>query len=268
MNEGCREPGRERGCGRSRTFGPGSAGKDDNNSESETTRDRALSDVIAFVLVFAIIIGSVGLLYTVGFSSMEDYQEGQQLQNAERAMSALADNFNDVQNDRSIQERSGELALREGTVTIDDGPEMTIDNGTESRDLTLGSLVYRHGSTAIAYEAGGVFRGDNGDPNQSVVVDRPQITCRDDTAIVSVLEIESSDSGSFQSSGGVELSIVESETSVETYSGDVEISVNDSLFQNGWDSVFEHGEWDENSDEYECDVSSVTVRTVSVDIEF
>jgi len=39
--------------------------------------DRAVSDVLAFILVFAIILSSVALLSMTGFQAMEDYQEGE-----------------------------------------------------------------------------------------------------------------------------------------------------------------------------------------------
>lgn len=248
--------------------------RDDGNG------DRAVSEVIAFVLVFGIIIGSVGILYMTGFQSMTSFQEGEQMRNAERAMSALGENLNDVQRNSGIQERSGELTLRGGTVSsTGDGTELQIDVTGTSYDesISLGSVTYRQDSSLIAYEGGGVFRGVEGEPSQSVVIDRPRFTCNtdSDTAVISLLEI--SDGGDERSIGGedtVEVTAVENETRVHTFSDsstDVEVTVSNSAYENGWERVLDRGDWnwDDSSDTGTCeDVSTVTVRIVEAEIEF
>ncbi|WP_276253768.1 DUF7289 family protein [Halomontanus rarus] len=241
--------------------------------------DRAVSEVIAFVLVFSIIIGSVGILYMTGFQSMTDFQEGEQMRNAERAMSALGENLNDVQRNSGIQERSGELSLRGGTVSsTDDGTTLEIsvfDSSTEihSENVDLGSITYQQDSSLIAYEGGGVFRGVEGEPSQSVVIDRPRLTCTDTAAVISLVKI--SGDGDERSIGGednVEVTVMESETRVETFSDadSVEITVDSSAYENGWESVFDQNEWswDGSTETATCSVASaVTVRIVEVEVD-
>ncbi|WP_207588611.1 DUF7289 family protein [Halomontanus rarus] len=239
--------------------------------------DRAVSEVIAFVLVFSIIIGSVGILYMTGFQSMTDFQEGEQMRNAERAMSALGENLNDVQRNRGIEERSGELSLRGGTVSsTDDGTtlEISVDDtsGTSVFDenVELGSITYQQDSSLIAYEGGGVFRGVEGEPSQSVVIDRPRLTCTDTAAVISVVKI--SGGGDERSIGGednVEVTVMESETRVETFSDAdrVEIDVGGTpAYENGWDTVLSENGWDSTGT---CDsISTATVRIVEVEVDF
>jgi hypothetical protein len=76
--------------------------------------DRAVSEVLSFVLVFGIILASVAVLSMTGFQAMQDSQRGEQLRNGERAMEALADNVNDVLRYDGIDQRRSELTLREG----------------------------------------------------------------------------------------------------------------------------------------------------------
>lgn len=232
------------------------------------TDERAVSEVIAFVLVFAIILGSVGLLYTAGFDSMRGYQEAEQLRNAERAMSALGQNVNDVQR-AGIHERSAELELRGGRVGIDgNGTTLDVTIDGESEEIHTGAIRYERGGTHISYEAGGIFSGDVAAPARSVVVDQPTLTCNPEraTAVISLLELRGEDGDrAISGESGVELTIVERETEAETHGADdVTVDVVDSAFEGGWEDALDRNGWDDGS----CDVSTVTIRTVTADVEF
>lgn len=45
--------------------------------------ERGVSDVVGFVLVFALIITSVGVIYTDGLTSLQDARDAQRLSNAD-----------------------------------------------------------------------------------------------------------------------------------------------------------------------------------------
>lgn len=232
--------------------------------------ERAVSEVLAFILVFAIVIASVGLLTVTGFDSMRSYQEGEQLRNAERAMSALANNLNDVQRGSGVPERSGELALRDGTVTVDGGgTELEVvveESGTEvfNDTATLGSVAYEKGSSTIAYEGGAVFRGES---SGNVVLDRPQLSCNENAAVVSVVVVEPDEERSLQSSEALEIRSIKRQSNVTTYAdGDyhVDLSVSNSSYENGWETVLDGNGWKDGS----CtDVDRVTIRITYVDVE-
>lgn len=234
--------------------------------------ERAVSEVLAFILVFAIVIASVGLLTVTGFDSMRSYQEGEQLRNAERAMSALANNLNDVQRGSGVPERSGELALRDGTVTVDGGgTELQVSvaddaSGVEvlNDSFALGSVAYEKGSNTIAYEGGAVFRGES---SGNVVLDRPQLSCNENAAVVSVVVVEPDEERSLQSSEALEIRSIKRQSNVTTYAdGDyhVDLSVSNSLYENGWETALDGNGWDGGS----CtDVDRVTIRITYVDVE-
>lgn len=234
--------------------------------------DRAVSDLIAFVLVFAVVIGSVGLISVTAFSSMESLQEDEQMQNAERGMGALADNFNDVLRYDAIEERSGELSLREGTVrTRSGGPtaNVTVYYGgrSDSYETTLGRFTYDRGGTTIAYEGGGVFRGEEG--GGDIDLERPQLNCNADGAAVVSLVAVDADDRALQSPDGQEFTVVEDRDGreVRTFTEDVEnvtVTVEDTDFENGWESTLDRGDWDDGT----CEADRVTVRIVVVDLEF
>ncbi|AXR81376.1 hypothetical protein AArcMg_1361 [Natrarchaeobaculum sulfurireducens] len=176
--------------------------------------DRGVSEVIAFVLVFGIIFGSVALISVTGLQAMESYQENEQLQNAERAMGALADNFNDVMRYDGIEERYGELALQGGGVgTGSDGTQLNITVDGEPLDsssyfgnefdgvandgvVTLGEFRYEHGSDEIAYDGGAVVRASEGsDGTNSAMLEGPHLKYNNETktAVISLVSIDADD---------------------------------------------------------------------------
>ncbi|MDZ7730673.1 MAG: hypothetical protein U5K37_06770 [Natrialbaceae archaeon] len=58
--------------------------------------DRGVSELVGFTLSFGIIMASIALLYGFGYPGIIDYQEHEQLNNAERSFDAMAENFDDV----------------------------------------------------------------------------------------------------------------------------------------------------------------------------
>lgn len=252
---------------------------------SEQRGDRAVSDVLAFILVFAIILSSVTLLSMTGLQAMRDYQEAEQLQNAERAMEALAVNFNDVIRYDGIEQRYGELALREGTVrTGDSGTTLTISIDGDPIDdarfdgygdgagatVDLGEFTYTSEGDRIAYEGGGLVRSDESE-SWSLVSKRPQLRCGDETAVISLVRV-SADDRSIQSSDGLgfTMSVEDRSSKVYNETSDVDISVEESDYDDAWSSTLDSGNWDAGT----CDVGDagdpgrVVVTLVDVDIKY
>ncbi|WP_049923767.1 DUF7289 family protein [Halopiger djelfimassiliensis] len=234
--------------------------------------DRAVSDVIAFILVFAIILSSVAVLSMTGFQAMEDYQETEQLRNAERAMTALSESFNDVIRYDGIEERKGELALREGTVTtgnsgtklnvsVDGEPIGTKDGfshlGNDAVDL--GEFRYESGSDTIAYDGGAVLRESE---TGSVVLKDPHLKYSEetDTAMISLVKVDAVNR-SIQSSSqlGFEITVTD-RTSVVYTDADVAITLEDG--PEAWERIVEREGWDSGHD----DVDRVVITVVTVDV--
>ncbi|WP_137289649.1 DUF7289 family protein [Natronorubrum halophilum] len=258
--------------------------------------DRGVSEVIAFILVFAMILGSVGLLYVTGFQAMGDYQETEQLVNAERAMDALADNFNDVLEHNGVNQRYGELSLRDGTVsTGSDGTKLniTLDDkddpiGTDGdrfsgygdgATVDLGEFTYTSDGDKIAYEGGGLVRADDSE-DWSLVRKRPQIRCGDNAATISLAAV-SADDRSIQSASGLgfTMSVENRSSAVHTGVDNVSIAIDedDTAYDDAWESIFsvsniDGSDWDWDGSAGTCDFDEdsgqVVVTIVEVDIEY
>nr|WP_254523237.1 hypothetical protein [Natrinema caseinilyticum] len=239
--------------------------------------------MIAFILVFATIIGSVAILSTVGFQAMADYQEGEQLRNAERAMEALAVNFNSVMRHDGIDQQYGELTLREGRVsTGSDGTNLTIlldGNPSPVAPVELGEFTYQAGSDTIAYEGGGVVRADE---TGSAVVKQPHVTCHPETetVVISLTEVEPTSRGSIQSTDGLGLTMTERSRKTHFEDGITNVSIRiDTPYERAWNASLERSGWETSGsagadilatceDSGGNPVNDVVITVVETDVEY
>lgn len=253
--------------------------------------ERAVSDVIAFVLVFSIIITSVGFVYAVGFGALTDLQEGEQQANAERSMSALAVAMDDILRERS-GDRAADINLAGETMTVDDDYQLEVEinetagNETETID---GALVYGVGSdTQIIYMGGAVIRVD---PNGAFVTRGPRFACRNDggrsRSVVTAPTITDDDNEGGLSSDGsvrVEAEISNRLASTLTYTSagndDVEylqVTVTDAptadlqtRIEAAWEQWFDRQDgWESDGTcEFSNDDGTVFVRNAAIDISY
>lgn len=251
--------------------------------------DRAVSEVLSFVLVFSILLSSVVLVGLVGFQSIEDYHENERLGNAERAMTAFGDNVNDIVRYDGVDRRSGELALRGGTVEPGaNGAELNVSvypgdpsttepdwNSTDNYSGDIGAFTYETDDDTIAYEGGAVFRASS---DGSVALTEPTFTVRDDTVLISLVVINTSER-SIQSPEGVEFDVRET-NATRFYTDDANVTVDvsdgpaDPSNAAAWNRTFENdAEWARNGDDEWAPVTgshdlNVSIDVVEVEIEY
>ncbi|AZH24988.1 DUF7289 family protein [Haloplanus aerogenes] len=133
------------------------------------TDDRAVSDVLSFILVFSLITASVGIVTVVGLGSLQDARNAERIDNGERAFEVLADNHRDIAHG-GAPSRATEIKLAETTLTLADPSDsnVTLSDGTavgstESRSVTFGTAGDGSAlSRGVVYELGAVFRVDRG----------------------------------------------------------------------------------------------------------
>ena len=76
---------------------------------------RGASETIGFVLVFSLIVLTVGVVLTVGYTGLQDARDAERVNNAERAFDVLADNIEDI-TDRGAPSRGTEIRLAEAAI--------------------------------------------------------------------------------------------------------------------------------------------------------
>lgn len=125
---------------------------------------RGVSEVVSFILVFSLVVSTVGVVYVSGFSGLERAQNAERLSNAERAFDVLADNIEDIYLE-DAPSRATEIKLSDAQIGPGETTRLTVEitNVGEPNTYTkeIDPLVYTAtGDTEIVYEAGAVFRTD------------------------------------------------------------------------------------------------------------
>jgi hypothetical protein len=125
--------------------------------------DRAVSDVLGYILIFALITSSVGVVTVAGFGTLADTRDAERFENAERVFDILGANVADHLEDR-VRTRNTEIRLADSSLGFGDpvGINVTV-GGVGSNSTTVEPLLYSQGETArIAYTGGAVVRSKGG----------------------------------------------------------------------------------------------------------
>ncbi|MFC7138953.1 hypothetical protein ACFQMA_03760 [Halosimplex aquaticum] len=130
--------------------------------------ERAVSDVVGFVLVFAMIVSVVGIVSLSGLASLESARDAQQTDNAVRAMEVLSDNMGDIA-ERGAPSRATEISLEDASLSLANETIVTVRDPNEStsdpsflvnRTHKIRPIVYDDGDTELVYAMGAIFRDD------------------------------------------------------------------------------------------------------------
>lgn len=155
--------------------------------------DRGVSETISFVLVFGLVVASVGTVYAIGVSDLEATRDAERVENAQRAFDVLADNIADLRD--GAPSRGTEVKLAESTLRSTDDAQLnvTVDPGggapPVSWETPLSPLVYD-------VQAGGEIRLSNGavvrdsGAGGATVVRGPPLVVDDDRVHITMLKGE------------------------------------------------------------------------------
>ncbi|GAA0195128.1 DUF7289 family protein [Halobaculum roseum] len=149
---------------------------------------RAQSDAIGFVLVFSLIVLTVGTVYAAGYPALEEFRTGEQLENMERAFEVLDDNLDDLTRE-GAPSRATEIKLNGGTLAVNGSTTITVnatttdpvrgENFTVSDEST--PITYSEGDTTVVSAHGAVFRQDG---DAAVMRSEPGWVVDDDHALI------------------------------------------------------------------------------------
>jgi hypothetical protein len=264
------------------------------------TRNRAVSDVVGFVLIFSIIITGVGLVSVTGFDALSEFTNDQQVENSERGMESASATLDKLHRNGDTY-RQFDLSLGGGTLWLNEteislSSSSGIDLSGVSTTIQTNALEHRFdlssGEASIVYEAGGLFRTQSATPRYD-----PTIQCEagpdDDTTIVSLVELTASDqireSGSYDTDVAIgptsvpnespvaaenefvsfQADLVGQDRIVETgLSGEeIRIDVSQSAYPDQWGSYLDQNGWTDNGGgEYACGGETVLVRVSTIQL--
>lgn len=210
------------------------------------TRERAVSEIVGYILVFTLIIVTVGFVSVSGIPSLDSARQSEQLQNAERAFDVLDTNVVEVYK-HGAPSRTTELNAEDALVETRDPVVFNVsvgykDGNVTSTEAEITPIVFSGvGETEFAYVAGAVLRDQ---PNTSVMRTEPPFTLNDNRAVFTLVETTTT---SRESTGGgtvlVRTESVSRTVQVADISGsravEVTISVSNSSRQGAWEEYFE-----------------------------
>jgi len=258
-------------------------------------RDRAVTDTVAYVLMFSIIVTGVGLVATSGVDSLAELRQDEQLNAADRSMQTLDATFDDLDGGSAPRRRialplkGGSVYLANSTVNV----TVTTGSGPRTTRVDVGSFRHRLDDEEVVSEGGAVFR--------SVVVRRPpSIRCTGTTAVVHLRKYTTASGVPFYygsgdeatvrvvddgrpfvepgrpnetrpSSANLELVANHSETTVDATLGSatgVVVNVSGTATPEGWRAYFERNpRWSRTGDDaFSCSSSRVYLRVTTVEL--
>lgn len=248
--------------------------------------DRAVSEVVGFVLVFTLVIGTVTIVYAGGFGGLDATRDAERVNNAERAFDVMANNFEQLASG-DAPNRATEIKLSEASLSTTSNRLTTIN--ASGLDSAAGAnpvaIQYRSGDgSQLVYELGAVIRVDDGN---AVMIREPDFLFADDRVVVRYISTR----GSGQGVGGSRTTLVRGEKqssrllATQSPGSNVTIRMRTHPDRSSiWESYFEREieaatgssidcettSIDASTDQVLCygfDVDSLSVSRVRVDVE-
>ncbi|MFC5278717.1 hypothetical protein ACFPM1_08120 [Halorubrum rubrum] len=125
-----------------------------------------MSDVVGYVLVFALVTATIASVFAVGMAGLEDRRNAERVENVERAFDVLDDNLRDIQR-YGDPSRATEIRLSGGELSLSSTTTITVEqvdsSGTRignNSTAEVDAVTYTRGETTIGYDAGAQFRTD------------------------------------------------------------------------------------------------------------
>lgn len=244
--------------------------------------DRAVSDLVAFTLIFTVMIASIGFIGIVGFDTIGDVRENEQLESGTVAMTEISDQINGIA-DHEAPVRSSEIRLGGGTLEITDGQLINLtvsyddeDINDSHRRIDFGALEYRVGDQKIVTSGGAVFRSDG---ENSVMLREPPLFIKGDKARLNFIRMEplrtdptiSADQSIQVQSHHRRTAYLDPFNRDLLYSIDkIEVELVDVDHRDAWERYFEQSEWSGSDGVYTIDNPSdgAIIRSTRIGIRY
>ncbi|WP_338741751.1 DUF7289 family protein [Haloplanus salilacus] len=149
---------------------------------------RGQSETIGFVLVFALIVTSTGIVYVAGFQTLGDARTTEELRNMERAFDVLDDSISDVAR-RGAPSRSTEVSLGNGDLAFGDTARINVTTNVSAQSVEISPrpIVYRLDGTEIVYVSDAVIRTDRG---SSVMRSDPAVVANGRRVVLPLIDVD------------------------------------------------------------------------------
>jgi len=207
--------------------------------------ERAVSEVVSYVLVFGLVVSAVGIISVSGLSTLEDTQNNEQIENAERAFSVMSDNIADIHR-RDAPSRATEISLDDAQISTGENVtiRVTVDEtsgNTVQEEWQIRPVIYSGSEDRqLVYEAGATFRTSR---DGGLRVEDPPFVLSDNRVLIPVIGLNQP---SQQSLGGstvlIRTRLQETSLAYTDAGGNVDrvtVTIEDSQHEALWTEYFE-----------------------------
>jgi hypothetical protein len=206
----------------------------------ENRKEAAVSETLGYILLFAIVTLSMGVIYAIGYPALQSNIDANIFESAEQSFIVLQSNMNRVAFDQTpVKELK--INLMSSSVSVSNESSITIDDGINPPLLIpTGEIVFEKDGKTIAYEMGGVFKTYQRDA--TVMVSEPPIYITEiDGTNVTTIGLISVNGYSYVSGKGITtLTLKHNSSSLEKSSSEttVDIQIN-STRASKWEQYLE-----------------------------
>lgn len=156
--------------------------------------NRAVSEIIGFVLVFSLILGTITIVYVGGLSGLDDARNAERVNNAERAFDVMANNFQQMGRG-DAPNRATEIKLADAQLTTTPNRAVNVnrtglDSAVGGSPVTIGYDA--PGDTRLVYEHGAVIREDG---ESAIMRKEPDWLFVDGTIVFRLIDLRGANQG-------------------------------------------------------------------------
>jgi len=161
--------------------------------------ERGVSEVVGFVLVFSLVIGTITAVYVGGLAGLDRTRDAERVNNAERAFDVMANNFQQMGRG-DAPNRATEIKLADAQLGTTAQRGITV-NASGISGASASPVAIRYdtpgGDTSLVYEHGAVIRVEE---TSAVMLREPDWLFSSDAVVVRFMKLRSP--GGQQSVGG------------------------------------------------------------------
>lgn len=152
----------------------------------EDRNNAAVSETLGYILLFAIVTLSMGVIYLIGYPILETNMEANIFESAEQSFMVLKSNLDRVAFDQTPV-KVLKMKLQGSSISVSNQSTITISySGNPPLPIETGEIVFRKGDKTLTYEMGGLFKAYP--PDAEVAVSKPPIyvTTNDNVDITTI----------------------------------------------------------------------------------
>ncbi len=139
----------------------------------EDRRNAAVSETLGYILLFAIVTLSMGVIYAIGYPALQSNMDANIFESAEQNFIVLQSNVERVAFDQTPV-KVLKVKLQSSSVSVGEDSFLTIAYGGGTPLLIqTGEIYFQKGNKILSYENGGVFK--KYPPESTVMVSKPPI---------------------------------------------------------------------------------------------